>query len=314
MSISNRIEWIDICKGLCIFLVVIGHTGISKISTFTYDWIYSFHMPLFYMLSGLVFNEVKYDTFNKYIKRRIKTLVFPFLILNFILFCLCKVLNLDNIQPSNHTLLTGVLAMYFLRVLFISEIYYFFINKFCKFNCLKLLAIISLIYVGFLISNKYNLEYIKYIIPGMPFFYYSLGNILKSIIKKYTNNISIANLFLLLLISIIFSVCVIIGVKRNIVIDVLLAFLGIITLMSISLLLSKIPFNKIKDGITYIGMNTLTIVAFHQIIYNGLTIITKKFQFSLMTDSIIRIIVVWIILIFLCRLLNRYFPWVIGKK
>ena len=48
----KRIEWIDVCKGLGIFLVFIGHTNVSQLSCTLYDWIYSFHMPLFYMLSG----------------------------------------------------------------------------------------------------------------------------------------------------------------------------------------------------------------------------------------------------------------------
>ena len=51
---SLRIEWIDVCKGLGIFLVVIGHTSIAQISQTVYNWIYSFHMPMFYMLSGTV--------------------------------------------------------------------------------------------------------------------------------------------------------------------------------------------------------------------------------------------------------------------
>lgn len=66
----KRIEWIDVCKGLGIFLVFIGHTNVSQLSRTLYDWIYSFHMPLFYMLSGLVFDKTKYNTFRKYINRR----------------------------------------------------------------------------------------------------------------------------------------------------------------------------------------------------------------------------------------------------
>lgn len=41
----NRIEWIDMVKGVGIFLVVIGHAGnIPNVKI----WIYSFHMPLFF--------------------------------------------------------------------------------------------------------------------------------------------------------------------------------------------------------------------------------------------------------------------------
>ena len=65
-SPNNRIIWIDISKGLGIILVVLGHTSLSKISQISYDWIYSFHMPLFYLLSGLCFNNHKYNNFRIY--------------------------------------------------------------------------------------------------------------------------------------------------------------------------------------------------------------------------------------------------------
>ena len=47
---KTRIEWIDFAKGLTILLVVVGHTisnGLIRGS------IFSFHMPLFFFLSGI---------------------------------------------------------------------------------------------------------------------------------------------------------------------------------------------------------------------------------------------------------------------
>lgn len=308
---KKRIEWIDICKGLGIFLVVIGHTGIAKVSQTEYDWIYSFHMPFFYMISGLVFNETKYDTFGKYIKRRLKTLVIPFFILNTILFCIAKILDLDNIQPPMHELFTGVLAMYFLRVLFISEIYYFFINKFLKTYYLKLIAVVILISLSSFINKNYHTGYLLYIMPGIPLLYYSIGNILKSDIKANAANTRIYNLTVLIILSLIFSLCII--SVDFIFRDIILAISGIITLLSVGLIISKVPYNSIKNSITYIGMNTLVIVAFHQIIYNGLTILTNRIELSTIMDSGIRMISVWVILVILCKLLNRFIPIAIGK-
>lgn len=48
----NRIEWIDIAKGLGIVLVVIGHVVTTDM---VHDTIFLFHMPLFFLLSGMVF-------------------------------------------------------------------------------------------------------------------------------------------------------------------------------------------------------------------------------------------------------------------
>ena len=63
---SQRIDWIDALKGLAILLVVFGHCVDDSISSNTFpvyafnlqilhDFIYSFHMPLFFAISGFVF-------------------------------------------------------------------------------------------------------------------------------------------------------------------------------------------------------------------------------------------------------------------
>ena len=58
MDNYKRINWIDQAKGIGILLVVIGHMNIpqdlSKI-------IFSFHMPLFFFISGYLYNEKKYS-------------------------------------------------------------------------------------------------------------------------------------------------------------------------------------------------------------------------------------------------------------
>lgn len=65
---------IDKLKGLGIFLMVVGHSG-SYFSSF----IYLFHMPLFYFLSGYTFKESNADNIKKFIKRRLKSLYIPFI-------------------------------------------------------------------------------------------------------------------------------------------------------------------------------------------------------------------------------------------
>ena len=50
----NRIAWIDVAKGITILLVIIGHT--LTFGSATRNFIFSFHMPLFFILSGYTFN------------------------------------------------------------------------------------------------------------------------------------------------------------------------------------------------------------------------------------------------------------------
>lgn len=86
MDTSNRrIEWIDIAKGIGILLVILGHTIALKYSKV----LYTFHMPLFFLLSGLVAKECcsfKDVLINK-TKRVFKTMGND----PFIKFCSCDV-------------------------------------------------------------------------------------------------------------------------------------------------------------------------------------------------------------------------------
>lgn len=51
---KERIGWIDITKGIAIILVVVGHTLIGlKLN----DYIFAFHMPVFFICSGILFRQ-----------------------------------------------------------------------------------------------------------------------------------------------------------------------------------------------------------------------------------------------------------------
>lgn len=80
----GRIEWIDVAKGLGIILVVIGHVRAEPYST----WVYYFHMPMFFMLSGMVF---KAGPMPEFAARRTRSLLLPYL--TFLIF----VTLIDNI-------------------------------------------------------------------------------------------------------------------------------------------------------------------------------------------------------------------------
>jgi len=70
---GERIKWIDIAKAIGISFVVMGHLqNPENINTF----IYSFHMPLFFFLSGLTFKDGQ--IFKDYLTKKIRTIVIPY--------------------------------------------------------------------------------------------------------------------------------------------------------------------------------------------------------------------------------------------
>ena len=79
LSFSRRFSWLDILKGIGIILVLIGHIYSNDV---VYTWLYSFHMPLFFVAAGCLYREKPILTD---VKRRIQTIVIPYLSFGFVI-------------------------------------------------------------------------------------------------------------------------------------------------------------------------------------------------------------------------------------
>ena len=76
----NRVQFIDVARSVAIFLVVWGHTAGGNIS----KTIYSFHMPLFFLISGMLLKRKNINCSISDImillKRRLKAYYIPYLV------------------------------------------------------------------------------------------------------------------------------------------------------------------------------------------------------------------------------------------
>ncbi len=87
---AARLGWLDCCKGICIVLVVYGHvTGgltlsgvVATDSIFEWmrSWVYLFHMPAFFFLSGLLAARVLGRPWSTVLSARTRTLVYPYIL------------------------------------------------------------------------------------------------------------------------------------------------------------------------------------------------------------------------------------------
>lgn len=89
-----RLRYIDFTKGLAIILMIFGHT-MSKINCL-HIWIYSFHMPIFFIICGIIMcrkgRQKSYSLLKEKIIRRWYTLGIPYLF-----FCWSSYIILYNI-------------------------------------------------------------------------------------------------------------------------------------------------------------------------------------------------------------------------
>jgi len=174
---TERIKWIDAAKGLCIFLVVFGHCvtreGTGKV-VFLNRLIYSFHMPLFFILSGI---NLKTDiSFLDFIKKRITRILLPtygFTILYNICMALISIFDSNYTHyiaqvDAEHaiTLLKTVLCSrdslivnwWFLPALFTAQIMFFVIHKITPVF-LKLAAFAICLFLCMLNYHKANIAF-----------------------------------------------------------------------------------------------------------------------------------------------------------
>ena len=75
---NKHYQFIDIAKGICILLMVIGHSGCPQSLK---EFIYLFHMPVFFFCSGLLFNLHSAETEpKKYLRKKLTGLWRPFVV------------------------------------------------------------------------------------------------------------------------------------------------------------------------------------------------------------------------------------------
>ena len=82
--------WVDTAKGFGIVLVVFGHAlrGLVAANVMTWTttaqfadtWIYAFHMPLFFFLSGLFLFRSTFKTWPRFIWDRFRTIAYPYFV------------------------------------------------------------------------------------------------------------------------------------------------------------------------------------------------------------------------------------------
>lgn len=124
---SPRLQYIDIAKGIGILLVIIGHSISIHSITST---IYSFHMPLFFILSGFFLK--KEEKLKSAITKGFRTLICPYIFTGIIITIVATYYNHDIIRNLLEFILvdckisnfqiSNIGAIWFLVCLYISRI------------------------------------------------------------------------------------------------------------------------------------------------------------------------------------------------
>lgn len=217
MTYGKRSNVLDLIKGIAIILVVLGHSiqygsgsefYISKayFENWAFQLIYSFHMPLFMLLSGYLF----YYTIKKYDTRTLMTLRFtkvilPIFVWSFILVCieLIQILQLNEnitlLQFIKNYIQVATYNVWFLWAIFYSSMIVIVVNKLFKD---RIIVYLIIGFVMLFIPDVYNANLYKYMYPYFVIAYlfnkYQMGEKIECFSKRLIVGTSIAIVILYL--------------------------------------------------------------------------------------------------------------------
>lgn len=331
---SSRIVWIDQARAAAMFLVVVGHVYLSKDLK---DLIYSFHMPLFFFISGLTFNPNKQTSLKAQAKSKFQALVLPHVWMNLLMLPLWvytfKVLgdkttpiyklfygiifsNAEKYQaPTNATwfLLTLALTLLLMTAIFI-------LSK----GDLRLvsLAVFICSVLGFAESlgkNPPMIWHLSVVFTAIAFVF--LGHLfmrylprIESIFKKMGVIKYWLTVIICIALGIYFSrlngrISMHVNKYRTYTYFYITALLFILAFMMIMI---KIP--KIRL-LTFIGQNTMLYVGIHLPIIRLFEHLPMfEFVGERMRYSVPFAIILFFAIAPLCLLVNRFVPFIVGKK
>lgn len=192
---EEKSYYIDFVKGWSITLVIIGHSlqfgmnGNMILSDPLFKMIYSFHMPIFMLVSGYLFNYTvqHYNTKELFINR-IRRLLIPIMTWNaayYCLHCIYHIKNLDLRFEVLDYLKSNFYTSWFLWAILWSSLIIIIVNRYFDDNFVVYMVLYIIL---FLIPDYRNFELYKFMYP-----YFVAGYMYCKKIRKLDKKIRVEN-------------------------------------------------------------------------------------------------------------------------
>lgn len=282
---KKRIEFIDLAKGICILLIVIGHSGVEV----DYPGLTAMRTPLYLTLSGLFFKD--YGGFTNLLIRKTNKILIPFLFFytaSYALFYLFNAL-FPGLIVSDAKGITDVFTqiqyfngpLWFLLAIFWDNLLFGIIHLNIKSEWIRAVAVLLLGCCGMFLYNSDILLpcSIDAALVCLPFFYF--GYILKRSDILVPNRFDRYNL---LFTAILFATAYIIDVNihptlffhdreisGNIFAIIFLPLTSVVALLMLCKAIKRIPV------ISYFGRYSIIPLCIHHLIYRPVQLVVARF-------------------------------------
>ncbi|WP_079708822.1 acyltransferase family protein [Paraliobacillus ryukyuensis] len=310
---NEHLKWIDIAKGIGIIAVVMGHGGHELAHHYTY-W---FHMPLFFILSGLLFKPIDNfsDLFN-FIKKRAIRLLLPYVSFGITIYFYIELKNgfeLSSFLTDLYKLAYGGMMMkglvtvfWFITCLFLVQIIFAVIDLIFKNNITK----IALITLSYLLAHIYAFyQPFESPVPWsadvvlITLSFYAFGFYIKKYIGLILNVKTFIASFLLLTVFIVYDymnnyfyqIDLKPNVYNHLFLDFFIPVIICFVVFNVSKILSKYQYSS---TLIKIGTSTITIMFLHRVSND---FFSHFFNYGIVVYTIIGVLVPFICYLILLR-------------
>lgn len=311
---KERLQWIDISKGLGIIFVVLGHymqtlhLNFGEVYTDIFFWIYSFHMPLFFFLSGFVYKDYEIKIF---LKKKIRGLLLPVIVFSCI-YTLYKIFvikeNINWIEALLCKSNSYIHLYWFVWTLLWTQVIYYLLDKIIRRRILILLISFFVLAVCMIVNGEGILLTIPFCLGNTPYLlpFFAIGVNVNE--KKSSDNQVVSGRFLIVLFLLDIVVCTVFkfGISYALLsfdflpLDYFKALLGIVIVVYGSKIIEQCEILWIPAVLQKMGKESLWIYLIHGFFFWGLfkkglyfipqnntVILLYSFLFTIMTVFLI---------------------------
>ena len=320
---AKRIEYLDLAKVYLIFLVILGHVlivinpGYTKLHfSVIQSFISAFHMPAFFILHGILFNNEKWRKrpVKEFILKRAYTLIIPYLFFEIIGIIWKWILGAQDVLTGLHNMVTvrcNVGADWFLPAMFMGSLLYLIYVKFTNRIWCVVSILASFVLPMFMSGNQFL------IIIGRGLLAYGFIMI-GHIGKEFFQSEKTKNVLNIILAFVITGIMAVISLKwgnndfYTCIINTPVVFLigggsGTYLIVGISRLFQC-------KVLSCIGRHTLTIMGTHQLFIYALSDVLLQNINQDVAVGIILLLIIIVLDIPVVFILDRYLPFLVGRK
>ncbi|KAA8825671.1 acyltransferase family protein [Bifidobacterium myosotis] len=300
--LDTRLSWLDSAKGFGIILVVLGH---SSLIGHLNQVLYSFHMPLFFIISGMLF---KPHPLKELLEKKIRRLLVPYLTFASLTFIYWSVLE-RRFRPGNYSVPEAFIniflarggseynpydvVLWFLPCLFVTELLFagvhMMVQRLSSRSVMLPTVAIVLSALGFFLLGgllqSFHLLRLPFTADVVPFAYgcYAIGWLIRPCIPRMqqVTNIGTARWIMLLPAGLLFAFTAVLTLRTGLKVDFNNAVVSSVPLLVVTavagtaatLMLCIAVDNRV---LKYLGGVSLTIMCVHDPIKRIVIILASK--------------------------------------